>query len=169
MCVSVAVWHVEWFLFDFCKMKEAKKLLLQRFCETNVRVLVWLGWRWRLSLAPFIAGDSLSQSMLRDWFYLKWNEYNEMIKDSHLLFVVGQWAVSCGLLLCWFSVTSSKEPSERKVLSIYSQMLFTHQTQELRGLPLCNTQEKHVRQLLGIYILDGVQINSNADWNPDMK
>lgn len=130
------------------------------FGSADVGVSVWL---------PFIAGDSLSQSMLRDWFYLKWNEYNEMIKDSHLLFVVGQWAVSCGLLLCWFSVTSSKEPSERKVLSIYSQILFTHQTQELRGLPLCNTQEKHVRQLLGIYILDGVQINSNADWNPDMK
>lgn len=55
-----------------------------------------------------------SQSMLRDWFYLKWSKYNEMIKDSHLLFVVGQWAVSCGLLLCWFSVTSSKEPSNGK-------------------------------------------------------
>lgn len=152
--------------------ERGKETVAQAFCEANVRVavLVWLGWRWRLSLAPFIAGNSflfeskhVARLILFKMERIQWD-------DQGLSFAFCCGSVGSELQSFTLPVQCHilKGTLELKVLSIYSQTLFTHQTEELWwGLPLCNAQEQHVEVNLssffffssGIYIFDGVQIH----------
>lgn len=122
--------------------ERGKETVAPAFCEANVRValLVWLGWRWRLSLAPFIAGNSfhslfeskhVARLILFKMERIQWDDQG--LSFAFCCGSVGSELQSFTLLVQCHIL---KGTLELKVLSIYSQMLFTHQTEELWwGLP----------------------------------
>ncbi len=110
----------------FWRNERSRETAAPAFCGIDGGVasfiLAWLTLASQCSSSfLLISGDSFislslylkTKHVLFDdgtWFKMERIQWEQMIKDSHLLFVVGQWAASCSLSLCWFSVSSSKEP-----------------------------------------------------------